>query len=71
MLGLFTNDPLVVEELEKIFLIILVIIFIEPIHAMISCFLSSMQLSGVITKIDILSFYIISVGVGVYLCFQW
>lgn len=45
------------------------IIFIEPIHAMISCFLSSMNMNRKITEIDVISFYFVSVSVGVYLGF--
>ena len=37
---------------------------------MVSCFLSSMQMNATITKIDIMSFYFISISVGIYLSYN-
>lgn len=44
---------------------------LEPLHALLSCFLNSMHMSRQITKVDILSFYFVSMGLSLFLCYEY
>ena len=70
LISFLSTDPLVINEIQQVIPHILLVIFLEPIHALLSCSLSSMHKNKTITKIDLLSFYFVSISLSVYLCYS-